>query len=225
MKYCSKCGAELMDEAVICPKCGCTQEGYQPQKQKTEMTSSERARQARLAKQEKKRLNKKPIYKKWWFWVIIAFVVLIIIVPKSNSNESTPDNRSQNVEVKADKPNVTPKPTPEPITYTHYNVTELFDDLEGNALRAEKAHQNEYVEIEGYLSVIDSDGKYISVGADPDDYSYILDSVHCTIKNDSQRDIIMDMNAKDKLIVRGKITSIGEVLGYMLDIDSVEKAS
>lgn len=23
MKYCSKCGNELMDEAVICPKCGC----------------------------------------------------------------------------------------------------------------------------------------------------------------------------------------------------------
>ena len=23
MKYCSKCGAEVLDEAVICPKCGC----------------------------------------------------------------------------------------------------------------------------------------------------------------------------------------------------------
>ena len=23
MKYCEKCGNELMDEAVICPKCGC----------------------------------------------------------------------------------------------------------------------------------------------------------------------------------------------------------
>ena len=23
MKYCSKCGKELMDEAVICPGCGC----------------------------------------------------------------------------------------------------------------------------------------------------------------------------------------------------------
>lgn len=23
MKYCTKCGAELHDEAVICPKCGC----------------------------------------------------------------------------------------------------------------------------------------------------------------------------------------------------------
>ena len=25
MKYCYKCGAELFDEAVICPKCGCQQ--------------------------------------------------------------------------------------------------------------------------------------------------------------------------------------------------------
>ena len=24
MKYCSKCGAELVDEAVVCPKCGCS---------------------------------------------------------------------------------------------------------------------------------------------------------------------------------------------------------
>lgn len=26
MKYCKKCGAELVDEAVICPKCGCAVE-------------------------------------------------------------------------------------------------------------------------------------------------------------------------------------------------------
>lgn len=24
MKYCEKCGAEIMDEAVVCPKCGCS---------------------------------------------------------------------------------------------------------------------------------------------------------------------------------------------------------
>ena len=23
MKYCTKCGNELLDEAVVCPKCGC----------------------------------------------------------------------------------------------------------------------------------------------------------------------------------------------------------
>lgn len=27
MKYCSHCGAEILDEAVICPKCGCAVEG------------------------------------------------------------------------------------------------------------------------------------------------------------------------------------------------------
>ena len=26
MKYCSKCGKELMDEAVVCPGCGCAQD-------------------------------------------------------------------------------------------------------------------------------------------------------------------------------------------------------
>ena len=28
MKYCVKCGNELVDDAVICPKCGCATELY-----------------------------------------------------------------------------------------------------------------------------------------------------------------------------------------------------
>lgn len=31
MKYCSKCGNELLDEAVICPKCGCPVESVKKQ--------------------------------------------------------------------------------------------------------------------------------------------------------------------------------------------------
>ncbi len=27
MKYCAKCGNELLDDAVVCPKCGCAVEG------------------------------------------------------------------------------------------------------------------------------------------------------------------------------------------------------
>ena len=30
MKYCSKCGKEIMDKAVICPGCGCAQENNVP---------------------------------------------------------------------------------------------------------------------------------------------------------------------------------------------------
>ncbi len=35
MKYCSHCGNELLDEAVICPKCGCMVE-YNPRVEKQE---------------------------------------------------------------------------------------------------------------------------------------------------------------------------------------------
>ena len=33
MKYCSSCGKELMDDAVVCPGCGCMQEGKAVQTQ------------------------------------------------------------------------------------------------------------------------------------------------------------------------------------------------
>lgn len=33
MKFCSKCGNELLDEAVVCPKCGCATENKKQNKQ------------------------------------------------------------------------------------------------------------------------------------------------------------------------------------------------
>ena len=33
MKYCAKCGTQLVDEAVVCVKCGCPTEAYYVQKQ------------------------------------------------------------------------------------------------------------------------------------------------------------------------------------------------
>ncbi len=30
MKYCKHCGAELLDEAIVCPKCGCSAEENVP---------------------------------------------------------------------------------------------------------------------------------------------------------------------------------------------------
>ncbi|MBQ7045910.1 MAG: zinc-ribbon domain-containing protein [Clostridia bacterium] len=41
MKYCQKCGNELLDEAVMCPKCGCTVEGKQPTKEQKEKSKNQ----------------------------------------------------------------------------------------------------------------------------------------------------------------------------------------
>ena len=114
-----------------------------------------------------------------------------------------------------------PSGTEQPISYTHYDVTELFDALKSNAMKAQSDFKGQSVEIEGYLSVIDSDGKYISVGAAPDNYTYVLQSVHCNIKNDAQKQQIMNINTDSPIVVRGKITSVGEVMGFTLDMDSI----
>ena len=35
MKYCAHCGKEIMDEAVICPNCGCSTENLKTETNKT----------------------------------------------------------------------------------------------------------------------------------------------------------------------------------------------
>ncbi len=39
--FCSKCGKEIMDEAVICPNCGCPTNNYTQSKQETKVGHSD----------------------------------------------------------------------------------------------------------------------------------------------------------------------------------------
>ena len=44
----------------------------------------------------------------------------------------------------------------------------------------------------------------------------------CNIQNDEQRDYLLEKVIGDEVTVKGKITSIGEILGYTIKIDSVQ---
>lgn len=152
---------------------------------------------------------KRPITKKWWFWVVVVVIIAAIVGGTSGSKSG-------------DKPALDESVTPQqPISYTHYNVTELFDALKNNAMKAQSDFKDQYVEIEGYLDVVDSDGKYIGVGAAPTDYNYILQNVQCYIKDDTQKQQIMEIGTESPITVRGKIISVGEVLGFSMNIDSI----
>ena len=87
-------------------------------------------------------------------------------------------------------------------------------------MKAEKKYNKQYVEITGILSNIDSSGKYISL--DPDDEGFTFINVQCYMKTDEQKDKVMEMNKGDKVTLKGKIKSVGEVLGYSLDIDEIK---
>ena len=163
--------------------------------------------------------NKKPIYKKWWFYALIVFILIGVI--GGSQGDGTTSSSSSVGKSTSVKGEVQTKPTPEPITYTHYDVTELFDALKANAMKAQKIFNDQYVEIEGYLGTIDSNGKYIGLGAGENNYDYLFQEVQCYLNSDEQKNTILDMNKGDKLIVRGKIFSVGEILGYSLNIDSI----
>ncbi|MFW6678829.1 OB-fold protein [Lacrimispora sp. AGF001] len=109
--------------------------------------------------------------------------------------------------------------TEAPKTYTAYNVDDMMSDLKANALNASEKYKDQYVEITGKLSVIDSSGKYISLNPINDDFAII--GVQCYIKNDDQKNKIMGMSKGNTVTLKGKITRVGEVLGYSLDIDEI----
>lgn len=158
--------------------------------------------------------NPKPIYKRVWF-IILCVLVLIGIIGAAaggGGDDSTPaatDNGGEAVATEEQE-----------IEYTAYDVKELNADLEENAVNAKDKYIDQYVALTGKLDNIDSDGNYINL-TDPNDEWDIIGAT-CYITDDSQLDTIKEHSKGDILTVKGKVTDVGEVLGYYIDIDSIE---
>ena len=195
---CKTCGAEISASAKTCPSCGAK--------------------------------NRKPFYRKWWFYALIVLLVLGALgggkagSPAASGTPDTPPAASSASAAASESGAASGTASPEveePITYTHYRATELFDALSANALNASQTLKGQYVELEGYLNVIDSNGKYIGVGAASTDYDYLFQNVTCYLKSDDQRQQVAAMKTNEPITVYGKITDVGEVLGFYLNIDSI----
>ncbi len=168
--------------------------------------------------------NKKPLYKRPWFIVLIAIIIIGAIgsdVGDKTSNEA--GNNDTQVTTSENTNSTQPESETPEITYTAYEVSELMDDLDENALKAAEKYKGQYVELTGRLNVIDSSGKYISIVPTNDDFAII--GVQCYIKTNEQKAAVMEMSIGDTVVVKGKIKRVGEVLGYSLDIDEIVKAA
>lgn len=159
--------------------------------------------------------NKKPIYRRWWFWVLVVLVIAAVgsaMGSEDNGGTDTPQQETTGTpESGADQAEEPP------VTYTAYSVGQLMDDLDSNALKAESTYQDQYVELTGRLNVIDSDGDYISIV--PQDDQFAILGVQCYLQTEEQRQQVLDMQIDQVITVRGQITSVGEVMGYSLDVD------
>lgn len=147
---------------------------------------------------------KKPLYKKWWLWAIVV-VVIAIIGSSSGGEEPVADTTPQQSEE---------------IVYEIVDLQTMFNTLDENAMKAEKTYQKKYIEFECQIKSFDSDGSYISVepvGASEWNFS----SAMCYIKDDVQENYLIEKNVGDVIKIKGKVKSIGEVMGYSIDINEV----
>ena len=198
-KLCKHCKTEIPAAAKVCPNC--------------------RKKQSGIVK-----------------WIIIGFIAIAVIGSASgggedsNKKEDTKEvttqntNQETNVVEKESEKEIKEEPKEEPaeeIQYTAYTVNEMMDDLNNNPLNASDKYKGQYIEITGRLGNIDSSGKYITLYSDDE---WAITGVHCRLEknNEEQRQAVASMTMDSQITLRGKCSDVGEVLGYTLDIHSID---
>ena len=148
--------------------------------------------------------------------IILAAVVILLVVfaMAGGGSSSSSSSGSQSNSESSEKPE-------EPITYTSVNIADMMSALDNNAAAANDEYNDKYLSITGRLSNIDAQGSYIDI-VDPDNEFAIL-GCQCYIKgNEEIASIVKTLSKGDIITVKGKITDVGEVFGYSMNIDSIE---
>ena len=167
--------------------------------------------------------NNKPVYKRPWF-IVLAVIVVLAVIGNLNAPAQNPSDSSGGTQPSGSsggRPSAGSSQSEQvQITYTPYEVGTLMDDLESNALKAAETYGDQYVALTGQLNVIDSSGKYISITPVGDEFAIL--GVQCYIKSNEQLEVIKSASIGDTLEVKGKIKEVGEVMGYSMDIDTLD---
>ena len=161
-----------------------------------------------------------------WLIVLIVIVLLAIIgsaAGGSGSKSAEQTKTTSNVSDDASAETTTTKQNTSDeaaISYTAVDVSTMMDELKDNAMKAEDKYNGQYLEITGKLSNIDSKGKYIDLVSDSDDFAIM--GVQCYIKDDDQKEKVMEMSKDQIVTIKVKIKDVGEVMGYSADIQEIE---
>ena len=152
--------------------------------------------------------KKNPIYTKVWFWLIVAAIVMIFVYNFSSDETPSDSGPSTNTGNEA-----------KVIEYQKIDIDTLEAALENNAAAAKANYKGKYLEVTGRLGVIDSDLSYIVLLSTTNEWDFT--GVHCTLSKKAVKEKVMTLSTDQTIVVRGKITDVGEVLGFFMDIDEI----
>lgn len=236
--FCPKCGAQLKDGSVFCDSCG------------ARLGSSSSESNVIVTQPESKDQSGEKIkfwQKSWVMWVCLLFLTPVgiilcyinrerhthwkiicgvfaviffigIMMPDDDNNA---DKTSTSVVQQEQTSNTAAKEVKQ-REYITVSATTLANELENNAAAAQKKYKNKYLKVTGKLGTIDSDGDYISIDDPTNDFS--LSGVQCFIdKSDkNQSNFVLNLRKGQIVTAYGKITDVGELLGYHMDVDKFE---
>ncbi|MBR3307930.1 MAG: zinc-ribbon domain-containing protein [Lachnospiraceae bacterium] len=165
--------------------------------------------------------------------IVIGIIAAVILFNACNSDgtsenvgntgSNASDGGSRATATKTPTATSAPTSTPTPIHHTSYTARELFNELEVNAYNAAQNHKGEYVVITGGLYIIDSSGDYFSINDPYEEWSF--DSIHCSIHKDQRLlDKLSGFQKGDLILVTGRITDVGEIMGYSMDVEDISVA-
>lgn len=94
----------------------------------------------------------------------------------------------------------------------------MIDLLEGNALKAKNTYEDKQVRVTGYVGNIDASGKYFSLLPSAD--AFIITGIQVQTGKEFKNQVA-NFSKGQKITVSGKITNVGEILGYSLDAETI----
>ena len=195
LPLCSNCGSQLREGVTHCQKCG------------TKVSSN-----TEEANHDKKSNND------FWvgcliFLIPICFLCMGVYLCSGDDNPKTIASgytASDDEEASANMETV--------------NVEQMQLDLEQNEMRAQKKYANKWFEIVGRLGGMDSEGEYFSLRGE----EFSMVAVNCDIPKDKREkitNILANMNKGELIAVKGKVTDMGELMGYEVSIVDVYRKS
>lgn len=146
--------------------------------------------------------NPVPFFSRWYVWAVI----LALLFGAWNSLTAEPADYDGNA----------PRPD---VEYTEVTIDELAEEFDANELRAKDTYLDAYVSVTGRLRVIDEDGVYFEIY--PLEYDS-LDSIHCVMNHDDQREKLKEYSKDDTITVKGQITEVGSFYDLRLKVDCIE---
>jgi len=99
------------------------------------------------------------------------------------------------------------------------SAAQMIAVLESNALKAKNTYEGKTVTVSGFVGGIDASGKYFALDPSPD--AFILTGIQVQTGKEFL-DQLANFSEDQAVTVTGKITNVGEIMGYSLKAATIQ---